>query len=208
MDTNEKWAVIAGQRRVLAILLAELSPAQWEHPSLCAQWRVQDVAAHLALTPQSPGIVRIVGMGIRARGDFDGVNRDLGRRHAARGPEALVRELRDLADNRSKPAITTLDNLLFDTMVHIQDAALPLGIKVDMPLEAARLGVDRVWRMGWPFWAKRRLKGLHLRATDTDWTAGEGAGVQGTAQALLLLLTGRTDAARPMLDGPGVAQLI
>src|SRR5689334_19359520 len=121
MDTSEKWAVIANQRRVLADLLADLSDEQWGHPSLCAQWRVQDVAAHVALTPQSPGIAHIVGLGIRARGDFDGLNRDMARRHATRGPATLVQELRELAESRSKPAITTLDNLFFDTMVHIQD---------------------------------------------------------------------------------------
>jgi hypothetical protein len=61
--------------------------------------------------------------------------------------------------------------------------------------------------MGWPFWAKRRLRGLRLVATDTAWSAGEGAEVRGPAQALLLLLTGRTEAALPHLDGPGARHL-
>ena len=61
--------------------------------------------------------------------------------------------------------------------------------------------------MGWPFWAKRRLRGLRLVATDTTWSAGEGAEVRGPVQALLLLLTGRIEAALPHLDGPGAKQL-
>lgn len=207
MDQDEKWAVIAGQRRVLADLLAGLDDAQWERPSLCAQWRVRDVAAHIAMTPQSPGILRILAMGLRARGDLQAVNRDMAVAHAARPPAALVGELRALADSRSKPAITTLDNLLFDTMVHIQDVAVPLGLEVAMPLDAAREGATRVWRMGWPFWARRRLRGLRLTATDVDWSAGEGAEVRGPVRALLLLLTGRTAAALPHLTGPGVARL-
>ena len=73
---------------------------------------------------------------------------------------------------------------------------------------AAREGVERVWRMGWPFWAKRKLRGLRLEATDVDWAVGEGPAVRGQAQALLLLLTGRSAAALPALDGPGVARLI
>ena len=36
---------------------------------------------------------------------------------------------------------------------------------------------------------------------------GEGAEVRGPVQALLLLLTGRVEAALPSLDGPGATQL-
>jgi uncharacterized protein (TIGR03083 family) len=207
MDRDEKWAVIAEQRRAAADLLADLDEHEWERPSLCARWRVKDVAAHLALAPQSPGVLRILALGIRARGDFDTVNRDLAVAHADRPPAELVAQLRELADSRRKPAITTLDNLLFDTLVHIQDIAVPLGLTVTMPLDAAREGVERVWRMGWPFWARRRLRGVRLRATDVDWTAGEGAEVRGPVQALLLLLTGRTETALPHLSGPGVERL-
>ncbi len=208
MDRDEKWRVIAGQRRVLADLLAGLDDEQWTRPSLCAEWRIKDVAAHVALPPQSPGIVRILAKGLRTRGDLQAVNRDLAVAHAAaRPPGALVAELRALADDRRKPAITTLDNLLFDTIVHVQDVAVPLGLSVAPPLDAAREGAGRVWRMGWPFWARRRFRGLHLSATDVDWSAGEGAEVRGPVQALLLLLTGRTAAALPHLTGAGTARL-
>ncbi|MDF2968733.1 MAG: hypothetical protein K0Q93_2511 [Nocardioidaceae bacterium] len=49
--------------------------------------------------------------------------------------------------------------------------------------------------------------GVALRATDTDWTAGSGREVSGTALSLLLLLTGRTSTAVGHLHGPGVARL-
>jgi uncharacterized protein (TIGR03083 family) len=207
MDRDGKWAVIGGQRRVLADLLAGLDDQDWKRPSLCTEWRVKDVAAHVALTPRSPGLLRILGKGMRARGDLQAVNRDMAIAHADRAPSELVTELRTLADSRRKPAITTLDNLLFDTMVHIQDVAVPLGLSVAMPLDAAREGVERVWRMGWPFWARRRLRGLRLVAVDVDWSAGDGAEVRGPVQALLLLLTGRTDAALPQISGPGAVRL-
>ncbi|NYJ06636.1 maleylpyruvate isomerase family mycothiol-dependent enzyme [Petropleomorpha daqingensis] len=207
MERDEKWAVIAGQRRQLADLLDGLDEAQCNQPSLCTEWRVRDVAAHIALTPQSPGLLRILGMALRARGDFDVVNRDLAVGHADRPSAELVSELRRLAGSRRKPAITTLDNLLFDTLVHVQDVAVPLDRTVAMPLDAAREGADRVWRMGWPFWARRRLRGLRLSATDVEWAAGDGVEVRGPVQALLLLLTGRTRTALPQLTGPGVQWL-
>jgi uncharacterized protein (TIGR03083 family) len=174
---------------------------------MCREWRIRDVVAHVALTPRSPTVGAILLAGVRARGDFDRVNRDMARAYAARTPAQLVADLRDTADSRRKPAITTLDNLLFDVLVHVQDVALPLAIAYPMPLDAAREGVERVWRMGWPFWAKRKLRGLRLEATDVDWTVGNGPAVRGPAPALLLLLTGRNAAALPALDGAGVARL-
>lgn len=207
MDREQTWRVIAGQRRVLADLLDGLEPSEWERPSLCSAWRVRDVAAHVALTPRSPGLARILGRVVLARGDFDAVNRDLAVEHADRLGADLVTELRRRADDRRTPAITTLDNLLFDTLVHVQDVAVPLGRPAIMPIEAAREGAERVWRMGWPFWARRRLRGVRLHATDVAWRAGSGDEVRGPVQALLLLLTGRTGAALPALDGPGTTRL-
>jgi hypothetical protein len=48
---------------------------------------------------------------------------------------------------------------------------------------------------------------VRLRATDFDWSVGSGPEVTGTAGALLLLVTGRTSAALPLLDGPGLARV-
>ena len=207
MDVEAKWAAIAGRRRALAQLVEGRPDEDWERPSLCAEWRIRDVVAHVALTPHSPTVGAILLAAVRARGDFDRVNRDMARAYAARPPAELVADLRESADSRRKPAITTLDNLLFDVLVHVQDVALPLGVACPTPPAAAREGVKRVWRMGWPFWAKRKLRGLRLEATDVDWTVGDGPVVRGPAQALLLLLTGRDAAALPALAGPGVARL-
>ncbi|MCW0213964.1 MAG: maleylpyruvate isomerase family mycothiol-dependent enzyme [Pseudonocardia sp.] len=210
MEPTEKWEIIATQRRALAELLDGLSGPEWEAPSLCQGWRTRDVAAHLALTPRSPNAFRILIAGVRTGGDFNALNRDLAIAHASRPDADLVRELRSDADSRRKPAITTLDNLVMDTLVHIQDIAVPLGRTVPMPPDGVRAALDRVWRMGWPFWARRRFRATRVLATDIDWTANDGASdteIRGPADALLLLLTGRTAAAGPRLTGTGAARL-
>ncbi|WP_197275221.1 hypothetical protein [Luteipulveratus halotolerans] len=84
---------------------------------------------------------------------------------------------------------------------------MPLGRERAMPLEAATLALDRVWSMGWPFFARRRLRGVTLQATDTSWTRGAGPVVTGSTAALLLLATGRRSAALPQLSGPGARTL-
>jgi uncharacterized protein (TIGR03083 family) len=204
MDREESWQVIAEQRLGLARLLEGLSDAEWEQPSLCLGWRVRDIAAHVAMAPQVPGLASILAEGIRARGSFHRLNHDIAVRHAARPTSDIVAELRTYADSRRLPVVTNYRNILFDVLVHTQDIAIPLGRDYPMPLEAARAGADRVWTRGWPFWARHRLRGLRLLATDTDWSAGAGAELQGPIGMLLLLLTGRMTTALPHLSGPGV----
>lgn len=204
MDREQSWQVITEQRLGLARLLQGLSDAEWEQPSLCAGWRVRDVAAHVALAPQVPGLGSMLADAIRAHGSFHRLNHDVAVRHAARPTRAIVAELRMHADSRRLPVVTNYRNILFDVLVHAQDIAIPLGRDYPMPSEAARVGADRVWTMGWPFWARRRLRGVQLLATDIDWSAGAGVELRGPIGMLLLLLTGRTATAVPHLSGPGV----
>ena len=208
MDREESWRVITEQRLGLARLLEGLSDDEWEQPSLCAGWRVRDVAAHLSLValPPSPGSV-LVDI-LRARGNFHRLNTMASLRRAERAPDELIADLRQHAGSRRIPVVSDQRNVLFDLLVHVQDIAIPLGIDVPMPLVPAAAGATRVWSMGWPFWARRRLRGLRLRATDTEWSAGAGAELRGSIRMLLLLLTGRTTTALPHLSGPGVRTII
>jgi len=91
--------------------------------------------------------------------------------------------------------------------VHSQDIAIPLGRTFAVPVDVTRQGLDRVWAMGWPFNAQRRLAERTLTATDTNWTVGAGPEVSGDALSLLLLLTGRTSTARSDLVGAGLEGL-
>ncbi len=206
MDREASWRIIQAQRLSLADLLEGLSDRQWETPSLCVGWRVRDVAAHIALAPQVPGIPSMVADAVRARGSFNRLNHDTAVRHADRPVSQIVAELREHAGSRRLPVVTNYQNILFDTLVHGQDIALPLGISRHVPTDAARAGASRVWTMGWPFWARRKLRGFRLTADDVTWTVGDGAPVRGPVDALLLLLTGRL-AALPRLTGDAIPEL-
>jgi uncharacterized protein (TIGR03083 family) len=157
------------------------------------------------MAPQVPGLGSMLADGIRARGSFHRLNHDVAVRHATTRPtHDIVAELRTHADSRRLPVVTNYRNILFDVLVHTQDIAIPLGRDYPMPSEAARAGASRVWTMGWPFWARRRLRGARVLADDTDWSAGAGVELRGPIGMLLLLLTGRTATALPHLSGPGV----
>lgn len=207
LSVDDVWAVVDAERRSLADLLDDLSADEWEHPSLCAGWRVREVAAHLALahTGRMAGAVAMA----RAGGSFDRMIRDTARRHAVVPPEQLVAEIRAMVGSRRRaPFISHLEPML-DVLVHGQDIAVPLGRPRGMPVDAAAAAATRVWTMGWPmsraFRARSRLRGLALTATDAAWSVGEGESVEGPMEALLMLLTGRTAAALGRLAGPGLA---
>jgi len=207
MDVEQRWAVTAEQRRILADLVGGLSEEESRIPSLCSGWRVRDVVAHVSLAPNHPGVWDMLVGAARTRGNFQRLNHDYGVRHAGDRPIAeLADELRSAAASRRLPVVTSLDNVLFDMLVHVQDVAIPLGRDVAMPLDAAAAGATRVWTMGWPWWARRRLRGYRLEATDVDWSVGAGRVVRGPIQALLLLLTARP-AALPALSADGADAL-
>lgn len=206
MDAESSWRVIGQERLSLADLLETLTDVEWNRASLCEGWRIKDVAAHVALAPQPPNAWGMLTEGVRAVGRFHRLNHDVSVRYADRPGVDLVAALRLHADSRRLPKLTNYRNILFDILVHGQDIAIPLGRPREMPKEAARAGADRVWTMGWPFWAKHRLKGFRFTATDVEWTTGQGADVHGPIDALLLLFTGRR-AGLTSLSGPGSTAL-
>ncbi len=114
--------------------------------------------------------------------------------------------LRAMVGSRRKaPFISDLEPLI-DALVHGQDMMVPLGHQREMPPEAAATAAQRAWSMGFPFRAKKRLRGFSLVATDHPWSVGEGTAVQGPVRALLMLVTGR-DVVLPELSGPGADAL-
>jgi uncharacterized protein (TIGR03083 family) len=206
MDADTVHDLVRTERRELADLLAGLTPQEWATPSLCAGWTVRDVAAHLSAAARS-SVGSVLLDIVRARGSFNRMIHDEARRHAAaHSPDALVAQLRAAADSRRRAPGTSVLEPLLDVLVHGQDIAVPLGRTRLMPAEAARAAAQRVWTMGFPFSARKRLGGVRLVATDVEWAVGEGAEVRGPVGALLLLATGRR-AALPQLDGPGLAAL-
>lgn len=205
MDLDDVWRTVDQQRTSLAALLDDLSPAEWDTPSLCDGWRVREVAAHLTLAHMGAGSAAVNLL--RARGSFDGMIHDTAVRRARLPVETYAPALRAMVGSRRKaPGITPLEPLI-DVLVHGQDITVPLGRDRPMPPDAAAAAADRVWSMGFPFRARHRLEGLHLQATDHHWEAGRGDPVEGPLSALLLLLTGRTTAALPRLGGAGADRL-
>lgn len=203
--------VIRTEREALVAFLETLTPEQWSTPSLCAGWRVQDVAGHLAWAGTA-GPRQLGGDLLRARARPNRMIADAAVRWARRGPAALLAELRAVAATGAKPPGMPADAVLVDAVVHGLDVRRPLGGVRALPPEAFRRTASFCAGAKFPSslllggTVSRRLAGLRLVATDQDWATGEGTEVRASGEVVLLVLSGRP--VRPgELTGPGAATL-
>jgi uncharacterized protein (TIGR03083 family) len=198
----------AALRRDIAAVGAELTSAQLAHPSLCGRWSVRDVLGHLVV-PLTVTLPRFALAMLRARGDFDAANDALARGTAARLGDDLPRVLTERAHRRFVPPGGTAYFQLADVLVHSQDIRRPLGLAhtyaADDLRDVLHLLVSPAAARG--FVPRRRMEGLRLVVDDLEGlTLGDGALVQGPAEALILALTGRTVALADLV-GDGVPVL-
>ncbi len=75
-----------------------------------------------------------------------------------------------------------------------------------MPAETLVAVADNYVRTNLLLGAKRRIAGLRLRATDVDWTHGDGPEVSGPLTSMILAMSGRTPALAD-LGGEGLQVL-
>lgn len=206
MVDDTYWSAVVSLRLRVADLLESLRPEEWDAGSLCSQWRVREVGGHLSCVPTIT-TWELLRAGPRGRFDMNRMNTVIARGYGVREPAQIVARIREHADTRRTAKVLDTRNALFDVIVHSQDIAVPLGRTFDVPAELAADGLARVWEMGMPFRARKRLAGLTLRATDADLALGAGPEVRGPALSLLLLATGRRQVAAPALSGAGVDAL-
>jgi len=124
---------------------------------------------------------------------------------AAGGPAATLAALRDVQSSTKSPP-GPKDTWLGEALVHAEDIRRPLGIAHDYPLAWVTRATEFYAGSNALIGGKKRVAGLTLKATDTDWSHGTGPLVEGAAMTLLLATCGRT-VALDDLTGPGVSTL-
>ncbi len=205
-DKAAIYRMVAVERLALCDLLEQLEPSDWETRSLCADWTVRDVVAHLTLATDETLVGMIVGM-IKARGSFDRMNTNAAIERSRRfDPPELIQQLRESAGSSPRNPMSTPADQLVDILVHTQDITRPLCRSTTMHLGHVVPALDHAVDSRW-YGGEKRFSDVRLVATDADWVAGSGTlDVRGTADDLLLLATGRTSALDE-LSGPGVDAL-
>ena len=102
--------------------------------------------------------------------------------------------------------MTKPDDVLLEVVVHSEDIRKPLGLHRDFPAGTLVGAADRLKGYGFPFGVKKKIAGLRLQATDTEWSVGDGQVATGSLEALVMAMAGRR-VALDDLSGPGVGTL-
>ncbi|MFH9736828.1 maleylpyruvate isomerase family mycothiol-dependent enzyme [Streptomyces roseolus] len=201
-DRNAKVrAWIAAERHELADLLDGLGDDQWDRRSLCAGWRVREVAAHMSMGFRL-SLPATLGELARARGNLHRMTDRVARRDAAVHSTAeLAAFLREGAHHPWTPPVGGYTAALGHDVVHGLDITVALGLDRRVPEERLRVLLDGIRPSGLRFFGAD-ISGVRLCAEDLDWSYGSGSPVYGAAQDLLLLAFGRRLPAGRLRGGP------
>lgn len=184
------WPAVHEERRALIEDLAAARPEQWATPSLCPDWDVHDVVAHLVDSAKTTrwGFIRRLAA---ARFDFDRDNAAGVARERAATPAATLAEFRRvLTETKTPPAAPA--TRLVEAIVHGEDIRRPLGITRNYPIEHVVTALQHQLKTSVSMGGgQQRAAALRLVATDSDVDAGTGAEVRGTTLSLLLAVSGR-----------------
>jgi uncharacterized protein (TIGR03083 family) len=177
------------EREDLAALLAELSPTQWDMPTLCERWRVRDVVAHV-IGYDDFNRVRLARRFIAGRLSIDRINALGVADYAGHSPAELLDAVRAHLEPRGLTAGFGGRIALADGMIHQQDIRRSVGIDRTIPPDRLRAALDfalyaPLIRGAW------YARGVRLVATDLDWSHGTGPEARGRGEALLMAMAGR-----------------
>lgn len=192
------------ERADLLVLLRELTAAQWHARSLCANWRVRDVATHIVSYDElskAATVATFLRGGLRT-----GTVNDVAlARYRDLDTDGIVELVARNQKPRGLPSGFKGGIALTDGTIHHQDIRRALGLPRTIP--EPRLVPALSFSLGAPTLpSKGNAKGLRLTATDVDWTAGDGPEVTGSGEALLMAAAGRSSALDE-LTGDGLPTL-
>lgn len=207
---QEMWPLVVAERQATVAFLHELSPREWEAPSLCEGWRVRDVAAHLLVDGplQEVGGLAMTVRLVRWRLDVHRLNAWW----VERNRDVAIPTLLDHLDRWTEPGRTSrwlgAPNQLRAVIIHTEDMRRPLRRPRTPSPETRRTVLDAVLTRAGSInvGSKARAAGVRLVATDLDWAGGTGPEVCGPSMDLLLAVAGRP-AGLAALHGPGLELL-
>lgn len=195
------WKQIHDEREALLADLENLTDEQWRTQSLCAEWTVQQVVAHMVGTATSTKLGFLTGIA-KNKGNLEAHLNEAVAKFGSGTPGQTLAAYRETMHNRTAPP-GPVQSWLGEAVVHGEDIRKPLGLKRDHPAETLRELGDFYRGSNLVIGAKKRIAGLQLMATDMQWSNGSGEIVRGEMLPLLMTMTGRA-AYLDDLDGEGM----
>ena len=198
------WALAHAERAALAEDLADLSAEQWRQDTLCGDWNVEQVVAHLtaaASLNQRQWLLSMLGARFRP-----GVhNQRRLAEHCGSTPAETLARFRAVISSTTAPSGHT-PAYLGEVVVHAQDIRQPLGLGRTPSIDALTPVAEFFAQRDFAVASHTRARDLQLRADDGPFTTGTGPQVTGSTLALVMSLAGRVSYLAE-LDGPGVPSL-
>lgn len=183
------WTMIHTERHALHTDLEKLTPAQWETQSLCGDWSVREVVAHLTAAA-SVGRLRWFTSVLGARFDIAEHNRRRLQEHLGGSHADTLESFRRIITSTTAP-MGHPAAWLGEVIVHSADIRKPLGIttspRAKSVVKAARFYAARDFAVP----SQTTIDGLRLEATDESFSVGDGVIVRGTPLALTMAMAGR-----------------
>jgi uncharacterized protein (TIGR03083 family) len=174
----------------LADLLASEPAGIWDAPSLCENWQVRHVVAHVTmpvrLTPEQFGAEMAA-----AGGDFAVVSGSIANRDALLPVADHLSALRSQQLHDWQPPGGGTAGALSHAVIHSLDITVAVDQPTVAPKEAAVAVLDQLTAANGALFGVD-LTGVRLEATDVDWSWGSGQAVRFDSSLLLALLSGRT----------------
>jgi uncharacterized protein (TIGR03083 family) len=198
------WALAHAERAALAKDLAGLGAEQWEQDTLCGEWDVEQVVAHLTAAASLNQRQWLRSMlGARFRPDVHNQRRLV--EHCGSTPAETLDRFRAVITSTTAPSGHT-PAYLGEVVVHAQDIRQPLGLGPAPGVEALTPVADFFARRDFTVPSRTHVAGLQLRADDGPFATGTGPLVTGSTLALVMSMAGRAPYLAE-LDGPGVPAL-
>lgn len=169
----------------LADLLAGAPAGAWDAPSLCEDWQVRHVIAHVTMP------VRLTPDQFGAGGDFTVMSNTVAARNASLPAADQLDALRSQALHDWQPPGGGSAAALSHATIHSLDITIALEQPAVAPPEAIAAVLDQLTATDGVLFGIE-VTGICLEATDVDWSWGSGETVRATSGELVALLAGRT----------------
>lgn len=161
MPKVDVWPTIHAQRKALAADLDGLTNEQWETRSLCTDWSVRDVVAHMTATAKiSAGqfFPRLIASGFSLR---KLQTKDIGIERGSSPADTLARFKAEVDSSKHPPGPG--GSWLGEVIIHSEDIRRSLGMSHDYSVDAVVDVADFYKGSNLIVGAKRRIAGLRLR---------------------------------------------
>lgn len=195
------WASAHVERAALADDLTMLTPEQWHHGSLCREWDIEHALAHLTAAA-SVGQWQWLRSMIGARFKPAVHNERRLAEHLGASPAETLQNFRTVINSTIAPSSHT-PAYLGEILVHAEDIRQPLRLQRMPPMDALLPVAEFYAQRDFAVPSRRNAAGLHLKADDGPFKAGDGPLATGPTLSLVMVMAGRREHLEK-LQGPGV----